>query len=196
MDRGRLCQVATPQALYEMPANVFVARFMGSPPMNLLIGRIAAEGDGLICHLADSVIDLPEGLVAARPALKAYVGRELIVGVRPDAFALRPPGEEGLAARVYLSELLGSESLVHVETDARAPHGDDGGGSLPPWDAAGDGVGRLSGRFAGDTRGRAPGDAVTLALDPARFELFDLDSGAALARVESHDRSGAVVPRP
>jgi multiple sugar transport system ATP-binding protein len=182
MDGGQLRQVATPERLYETPANLFVARFMGSPPINLLIGAIVADGERLACRLGETLVALPDTLVAARPGLRAYAGRELIVGVRPDAFALAAPGAgSGLPGKVDLVERLGSESLVHVEVEAAAPHGADGGGTLPAWDAAGDGRGRLSGRFPG-AHSAAQGDGVALALDAARLELFDRDSGDALER--------------
>jgi multiple sugar transport system ATP-binding protein len=182
MDRGRILQLATPERLYERPANVFVARFMGSPPINLLLGEIFSDGAGLACRLGEALVRLPEALATAWPGIGTYAGRELIVGVRPDAFELGAPGDAaGLPGRVYLVELLGSEWLVHAEVEARAPKGEDGGGGLPAWDAAGDGQGRLSGRFH-SAQQAATGDAVTLVLDPARLEFFDRDSGDALAR--------------
>jgi multiple sugar transport system ATP-binding protein len=182
MDGGRLSQVATPEELYEAPANVFVARFMGSPPIGLLLGAVSSDGGALACRVGDATVALPDSLAAARPRLREYEGRELIVGVRPDAFALEPPGErDGLRGRVYLTEMLGSESLVHVELEAAAPTGADGGGQLPAWDATGDGRARLSGRFPGGL-GAAAGDGVSVSLDPERLEFFDRDTGDALDR--------------
>jgi multiple sugar transport system ATP-binding protein len=182
MDRGRILQLATPERLYERPANVFVARFMGSPPINLLLGEIVSDGAGLACRLGETLVSLPEALVTAWPDIGAYAGRELIVGVRPDAFELGAPGAAAaLPGRVYLVELLGSEWLIHAEVEGRAPKGGDGGGGLPAWDAAGDGQGRLSGRFHSAQRA-VTGDSVTLILDPARLEFFDRDTGDALAR--------------
>jgi multiple sugar transport system ATP-binding protein len=195
MDRGRILQLATPERLYERPANVFVARFMGSPPINLLLGEIVSDGVGLTCHLGATPVKLPAALSAAWPGLNDYAGRELIVGVRPDAFALRPAGgDAGLPGRVHLVELLGSESLVHVDVEASAPKGDDGGGALPTWDAASDGRGRLSGRFS-TLQQAAPGDNVTLALDPARLEFFDRDSGDALVRAALPEGVASAAPR-
>jgi multiple sugar transport system ATP-binding protein len=162
MDSGRIRQCDSPRRLYEAPADVVVARFMGSPPMNLLEGRIEASGTGLACRLGDVSLKLPEGLAAARPSLSSYAGREVIVGVRPEGFALVPPGTpDGLAGVVHLSELLGAEALVHVELQATEA--------------------RVSGRFDGDVVA-APGDAVAIAVDPARLDFFDPASGLALDR--------------
>lgn len=182
MDRGRILQLDAPERLYERPANVFVARFMGSPPINLLLGQIVASGVGLACRMGETLVELPAGLATAWPGLSDYAGRQLIVGVRPDAFVLRAAGEaSGLPGQVQLVELLGSESLVHVDVEAAAPKGDDGGGALPAWDAAGDGSGSLSGRFTTVQRAAA-GDNVTLVVDPGRLEFFDRESGDALTR--------------
>jgi multiple sugar transport system ATP-binding protein len=195
MDRGRILQLDAPDRLYARPANVFVARFMGSPPINLLLGEIVASDAGLACRMGEALVELPANLVTAWPGLSGYVGRQLIVGVRPDAFALGPAGEStGLPGQVRLVELLGSESLVHVDVEAAAPTGDDGGGALPAWDAAGDGTGSLSGRFAIVHR-VAAGDNVTLVMDPARLEFFDFESGDALARASVPEGAANTVTR-
>jgi multiple sugar transport system ATP-binding protein len=183
MDRGALRQVAAPQRLYEEPADVFVARFMGSPPMSLLLGRLTVRDGRPACEIGATTLVL-DATTAARPDLRDHEGRELIVGVRPEAFSVVPDGSPGaLAGRIHLVEMLGSESLVHVEVAARAPGEGDGGGLL----AAGDAVGeaprsaRIAGRFPGRV-GHATGDAVGVSVDPARLELFDRATGRALRR--------------
>ena len=169
MDGGTLRQVDTPERLYEAPADVFVARFMGSPPMSLLLGRLAAGDGGVTCRLGEAAFELPDAVVAARPDLPDYVDRDVIVGVRSEGFSIVPAGSAGaLSGRVHLVEMLGSESLAHVEVAAPASEGGHDG--------------RLSGRFPGRL-GVSAGDAVGVAVDPARIELFDVDTGKALRRV-------------
>jgi multiple sugar transport system ATP-binding protein len=171
MDRGTLRQVDTPERLYEAPADVFVARFMGSPPMSLLLGRLAVTGGAVSCRLGEATVELPDSVVAARPDLHGYDDRDVIVGVRSEGFSIVPAGSAGaLPGRIHLVEMLGSESLAHVEVEAPAYEGGHDG--------------RLSGRFPGRL-GVAAGDAVGVEIDPARIELFDLETGKALRRVWS-----------
>jgi multiple sugar transport system ATP-binding protein len=169
MDGGTVRQVDTPERLYEAPADVFVARFMGSPPMSLLLGRLALGDGRATCRLGEATLELPEAVVAARPELHAYADHDVIVGVRSEGFSIVPAGSVGaLPGRVHLVEMLGSESLAHVEVAAPASEGGRDG--------------RLSGRFPGRL-GCSAGDAVSVAIDPARIELFDAETGTALRRV-------------
>ena len=170
MENGVVRQCDTPARLYAEPANTFVARFMGSPPMSLLRGRIRGGGERLACEIGAAELALPPEVERARPSLRALDGGEVVIGVRPDGFELAPAGAAGgLAGVVYLAELLGTESLVHVEVEAPGAEQLDGSGA------------RLTGRFAGAAV-TAPGEAVSVAIDPRRLEFFDLESGAALPR--------------
>jgi multiple sugar transport system ATP-binding protein len=161
MDGGVVRQCDTPRRLYDAPADAFVARFMGSPPMNVVPGRLRSDGDELICELAGASVVLPNALVESRPSLRAHGDRELLVGIRPDAFGLVAAGSDGaLDGVVHLTEMLGSEALVHVEID---------GGE------------RVTGRFDGRIAALA-GDRVGIAVDPARLDFFDANGGRALDR--------------
>jgi ABC-type sugar transport system ATPase subunit len=107
MDQGCTQQVDTPLAVYERPANTFVAGFIGTPPMNLLPAQYA---DGAV-HIADQRLPL-------RPAQCERLGRDacrLTVGMRPEAFAARTEAT-GFVARVDTAscEVLGSETLVRA----------------------------------------------------------------------------------
>jgi multiple sugar transport system ATP-binding protein len=180
MDDGRVLQCDSPQRLYDEPANAFVARFMGSPPMSLLLGALSADGDGFACTVGDTTLALPADLVRARPALAGYAGRELVVGVRPDGLRLdgaAAPG--GLSGTVYLAEMLGSEVLVHLEVAAARPS-EAVAGAVQTGVATGTGA-RIVGRFDRSVEAAA-GDRVRVVLDPARLDFFDPESGAALAR--------------
>jgi multiple sugar transport system ATP-binding protein len=115
MDRGRLLQVGTPLEIYRRPRNTFVATFIGSPPMNLLSGRL---------HLAESALILTDGqalsvadrVEALRQAFRE--GERVWLGVRPEHLALAEgPGPTHLSARVYAVEPLGVETLVTVQVD-------------------------------------------------------------------------------
>jgi ABC-type sugar transport system ATPase subunit len=98
---GALEQIATPEDLYDRPANRFVARFIGSPPMNVLEGQAAAP--------------------VAPPEVAERVAREaLAVGIRPQDVALRPPAGAAVAGTVSVVEPLGHASIVHVATGGDA----------------------------------------------------------------------------
>ena len=107
LDRGRIQQVASPRELYERPANVFVAGFIGNPPMNLFPTRVTRAGGGLRLAVGDQSLPL-----AARREVPLDV--PLTAGVRPEAVHVRAPGEPGLRAAVEHVEQLGHESLVHA----------------------------------------------------------------------------------
>src|SRR3954449_12596486 len=75
--RGLLQQFDAPQRLYEQPANLFVASFIGSPAMNVLEGSLERAGDGLLCQVGTTSLALPPELLNARPALASHVGRPI-----------------------------------------------------------------------------------------------------------------------
>jgi multiple sugar transport system ATP-binding protein len=107
MNEGRLQQVGPPQAVYAKPANLFVARFIGSPPMNTVTGRIVSNGAGPQVEICGGCIPLPGAL---GQAVSAKNLGEVIVGVRPEHLAL---GDDGpVAATVSVIEALGHETHV------------------------------------------------------------------------------------
>jgi len=126
LHEGRLQQVATPRVLYEEPVNVFVAGFVGSPPMNLFAARVATDANGRPALAAAGTL-----LALEAPLLESaakHEGATLTVGVRPESLVLAAPGADGsLPARVEHVELLGHETLVHlriaddIQWIARAP---------------------------------------------------------------------------
>jgi multiple sugar transport system ATP-binding protein len=122
---GELQQVDTPTNVYDNPANLFVAGFIGSPPMNLVEGTIEGrEGDGVTVRLGSLAV--PLGAEAARRrGLDSWVGRQVIVGVRPED--LRGAGDGAVAdgrerlslsATVARVEALGSSLLAYFRVDA------------------------------------------------------------------------------
>ena len=122
--KGALQQCDAPQVLYEHPVNLFVASFIGSPAMNLVQARIEQDGEKLACVIGTQRLELPGTLLTRLPAIRAYVGQTVALGVRPEHLqdaALaghRGEGASVLRGRVVTTELLGSEVLAHVEVDA------------------------------------------------------------------------------
>jgi sn-glycerol 3-phosphate transport system ATP-binding protein len=102
---GRSEQIGAPLEVYNKPATVFVAGFIGSPPMNLIPGRIAEGGKALAAE-GDVHVRLPE----ARGSLE---GRNVLLGVRPEHLETCEPGAALLNPNVDFIELLGSDSLVY-----------------------------------------------------------------------------------
>src|ERR671933_646442 len=82
--KGELQQVGSPKELYDEPINLFVAGFIGSPAMNMVSARLEREGDDLVARFGDNQLVLPAEMVAHRPALEDYVGRDVVLGVRPE----------------------------------------------------------------------------------------------------------------
>jgi multiple sugar transport system ATP-binding protein len=122
MRRGVLQQFDVPQRLYEQPANLFVASFIGSPAMNVLEGTLERAGDTLRCRVGTAVLPLPPEAESAQPELAPNVGKPIAVGIRPEAFDERGGGAgDGarLRGRVQAVEALGPEQLVHIEVDAK-----------------------------------------------------------------------------
>jgi len=151
MRDGKLAQVDSPQQLYEAPANMFVAGFIGSPAMNLL--RAHARGDGV--WLGDQRV----------PVRTSHRG-DVVLGVRPEALTPDPEGQ--LELPVVLSELLGSDVLLHLEAPtASALTADmlDAGEELEE-------SSRFVARVPPDFR-PAPGTRVRLRVDLDRVHLFD-----------------------
>jgi multiple sugar transport system ATP-binding protein len=106
LNGGQLQQLGTPMELYQWPANLFVAQFIGSPPMNLLPVQVSAPGQLL---LAGQRL-LLEGPLEALSA--AHVGESFTAGLRPEHLKLAPATNRNLAAEVSHVEALGNEQLV------------------------------------------------------------------------------------
>jgi sn-glycerol 3-phosphate transport system ATP-binding protein len=167
MSGGKLLQLGPPQEIYRRPANVFVAGFIGSPPMNLL----SASATGGRVHAGDLVLEVsgaPDG--------------ELVVGVRPEALRLMTGAteEQAMQVRVEVVELLGHETIVYGSIRGhRVATASTGAGipSLPPDRAIV--IARLDAR-----RQPAVGETITLGMSPEDVHLFDAKSGGAVAQPE------------
>ncbi|MCX7893929.1 MAG: sn-glycerol-3-phosphate ABC transporter ATP-binding protein UgpC [Burkholderiales bacterium] len=104
MNAGRVEQIGAPLELYDDPANLFVAGFIGSPAMNFLPGRVVANGAGL-------AVELGGGVRVAAPRVQAPLapGREVTVGVRPEHFAV---SAQGVPAEVIVVEPTGADTQI------------------------------------------------------------------------------------
>ena len=162
MDKGEVIQVGRPLEVYGKPANTFVARFLGNPPMNLMKAELGAVDGRVRCHVAGISIELAERSVAA-------VASGVILGVRPeDLYEMPVPTGLGpmaeIPVRVIAVEPLGAETLLVL--------------------ASADGSQEFIARVGRQTR-LNPGDGSTIALDTARIHLFD----AATSRAIPHGRA-------
>ena len=165
MNDGALQQLGVPQDVYDEPANVFVAAFIGSPPMNLLRGDVAG------------------GVVSAE---QFSFGRDgladgpVTVGVRPESFVVDGDGSAGprIDLRIEVVEPLGDEVLVHGTVDARAA---ESGAEEEDATLLADQSTRapVTVRLAPDVR-PTPGDTMPLTAEPGAIHLFDAGTGERL----------------
>jgi multiple sugar transport system ATP-binding protein len=187
--KGQLQQVAAPQELYDRPANLFVASFIGSPEMNLVEARLERVDGGLLCRLAGQALALPPELVRGRPGLEGYIGKTIGLGIRPEqledaALVGDVPLESRLRGKVVTTELLGSELLAHVEIDAAPVVTQEVREVLEDIDRSrvadleSEARARrtvVTGRFGIGSEAR-PGAEVEMRVDARRLHFFDLDS--------------------
>ena len=194
MQLGHLQQVDTPQALYDNPVNEFVAGFIGSPSINLLHAELQKEDGRLFVSFADYKLAVDDQLARNRSALNDYIGRTVMIGIRPEDFedaVLEPdtPADRRITATADLTEPLGSEVLVYFSVAATgiissavtadAAEGDadlyfgGGNGDAP------EGLTRIVARVSPRTR-IAIGSKIELTVDTARLYFFDPETRNAL----------------
>jgi multiple sugar transport system ATP-binding protein len=184
MSEGVLQQVDAPQRLYDLPENLFVAGFIGTPPMNLLEGSVSVNGD-VIVHIGGNELPIPDQALANYPRLREWSGRNVIVGLR--AGDLHPAqGEEGMpqiTASVEIVEALGGESMAYFKIDARQIEAESiaDADELASEDEASVVGSRpnLVASFPPHVQLRL-GDRVPIAVDARNLHFFDEESGAPL----------------
>ena len=152
MNQGRVVQIGEPLEVYRHPADTFVARFLGNPPMNLLPGELDQSGGAALVRFAGAAVN-----VQRRASLLSQGGRDVTVGIRPeDVYESPPQGASRpfvrLAARVVAVEPLGAETLLVLALEAS---GDE-----------------LVARVGRDTRLRS-GDRHEVSVDAAALHFFD-----------------------
>jgi multiple sugar transport system ATP-binding protein len=184
MRNGVLQQVAEPQRLYDSPANLFVAGFIGTPPMNLLEATVSVNG-GVTVSFGGVEFPVPDAALAAYQGLRGYGGRKVVAGVRSQY--LLPVSERPelptLNGRVDLVEALGGESIVYFHIDAttvrEGQHEDEE--EEQPVSEEGVVASRpnLVAQFPAHVMLRLK-DEIPVAVDVARMHFFDAESGDPL----------------
>jgi multiple sugar transport system ATP-binding protein len=184
MSKGILQQVDAPQRLYDRPENLFVAGFIGTPPMNLLEGHVSVNG-GVSIDLGGNTIPIPDQALASYPRLREWSGRDVIVGLR--AGDLHPAqGRDDLpqiTADVELVESLGGESMAYFKVRARQVKAETSAAEeeLENEDEASVVGSRpnLVASFPPHVQLRI-GESVQIAVDAKNLHFFDEASGAPL----------------
>ena len=157
MKDGIIQQVDTPQNLYDMPCNMFVAGFIGSPQMNFLDGTLIKKGDLYGIDLGGDVIPLPKEKTADGK-LDSYVGKKIKMGIRPEDIDDEPEfmakhTDCQLDAKVDVSEMMGAEIYLYLEYKGN----------------------KMTARVAPTSKARN-GDTVRVAFDPHKVHLFDIET--------------------
>ncbi len=152
MHAGVVQQFGTPAEVYDRPANLFVAGFIGSPPMNLLEGEIAAGTGGPAFVSRDMRLDVPH--LAGRLA----PGQRVVLGVRPQAAAISRELASTVRGRVWVVELLGSEKLIEIDLGDKR---------------------RFTVQVRADAVVGLD-EAIGVSLDPGSVHIFDAETGVAV----------------
>ena len=191
MRKGELQQVADPQTLYDLPVNLFVGGFIGSPSMNMIEATLEAHNGGYAARVGDRTVAIDAETLRRRPDLARYSGRPVVLGIRPEdledaALATDTPADQRLTGHTELTEALGSEIMVHFTIEARPALTEDvrelaqDVGDERAVSQAGDvESATLVGRFAPRSRVR-PGQAVEVAVDTRSLHFFDPDTGLGI----------------
>ena len=195
MRSGLLQQIDTPQVLYARPRNLFVAEFIGSPAMNLVLAELAAEDGRMWARVGDQRVRLSDTVSTRHPGLAQFGGRQVVLGVRPEdmedaSLAGRDSTDRRLSVVCDIREDMGSEVYVHFNVDAPpvttkevleahvvdAP--EDAETRVAAEQARGTGV-RFVARVdrATSAREREP---IELAVDVERLHFFDPETGLAV----------------
>jgi multiple sugar transport system ATP-binding protein len=194
MRKGELQQVADPQTLYDRPVNLFVGGFIGSPAMNMLDATLEQTNGTLTAVAGAQRIHLDDETLSARPGLRSYVGKRVVLGIRPEdledvALAGDAPADRRIRGTLELREALGSEIMAHFRVDAQAAETEDTrelaedthGGEGPATSIETDGAqgAMVVARFGARSRVRE-GDAIEAAVDTRALHFFDPDSGLGI----------------
>jgi multiple sugar transport system ATP-binding protein len=198
MRKGELQQVAPPQELYDHPVNLFVGGFIGSPAMNMVEAGLERADGGFAARLGSHRITLDEEILAARPGLRGYEGKKVILGIRPEdledaALVSDAPADRRLRGRVELREALGSEIMVHFTVDAPPALTEDVrelardvGDERAVQQEEGAGETTMVGRFGARSTVEKEEDAE-VAVDTRALHFFDPDSGIGIYDDQSRE---------
>ena len=164
MKDGLIQQVDTPQNLYDFPVNLFVAGFIGTPQMNFITAKLVEEGTDLFVTFGANKVKVPAEK-ANNPALKEYIGQEVIVGIRPESLYDDPAHVSSMPdsvidATVEVTELMGAEIYLYLSFDGQedATNGKN-----------------IIARVSSRSTSRA-GDKIQIAFEATRMHIFDKDT--------------------
>jgi multiple sugar transport system ATP-binding protein len=189
MRKGELQQVAPPQELYDRPVNLFVAGFIGSPAMNMIEAKLERANGDVAAVVGSQRFVLGDETIAARPGLREYEGRNVILGIRPEdledvALAPDTPADQRIKGEVQLREALGAEIMVHFTIDAQPALTDevrelqkDAGAEDAPT-MAGSGT-TMVGRFGARSRVTI-GEQAEVGVDTRALHFFDPETGLGI----------------
>ena len=181
--KGVLQQIDTPREIYLYPKNIFVAGFIGSPSMNFVYASVAKSGKNTKIKFGDDEINVTD----APEALADFEGKEIVVGIRPEAFedsvyANKKEFSEQVSIEVSLLEQLGSDTYVHfykdikpVQTKAIEEILADEGEDISVLGDETKFIARINPNSTVEE-----GQKINLALDPAKLHYFDPETGLAI----------------
>jgi multiple sugar transport system ATP-binding protein len=123
MRNGKVQQLASPHDVYSQPSNLFVAGFIGSPAMNMVLATISRRNGSMFVKFGPHEMRIPKELAASRPALNGYDGRKVVLGIRPEdmedaANVSLPDDGSSFPIVVQLAEAMGSDVYLHFMVDA------------------------------------------------------------------------------
>jgi multiple sugar transport system ATP-binding protein len=185
---GLLQQFDRPQQLYDSPANLFVAEFIGSPSMNLVEAGLERQNGSMVASFGEHRLALDGHALEQRPDLRSYDGRRVILGIRPEDLedaAFDSGSANRIAASVDIREDMGSEVFVHFaigappvrQADVAAAVGEEA------IEATAEQARRRGSVFVAriDRESRAgEGEPIQLAVDTRRLHFFDAESGRGI----------------
>jgi multiple sugar transport system ATP-binding protein len=180
LNQGVLQQIASPQEMYRNPANLFVAGFIGSPPMNLIDARFERGSDGSggpQVTFGSHRLGIPPQVTTDRPGLERYLGRDIVLGVRPEhlsdaALMDEPDAGSVIELPVRLREELGSDVQIHCGIGAIAHHADAAAPDVTS-------LATLVARMDPQTT-LAEGQNARVLVNTTKLHFFDPATGAAI----------------
>ena len=185
-----LQQVGAPTELFDHPANLFVAGFIGSPAMNLTYGHLEAQGDEVYAVLPNNRLKVDRRALDEHPGLENHMNEELVIGLRPSsleaAAVVGPDPSRTLQAQVEVTEMLGADTYIHFTVD-RAPVvtpdieellADTGRDASSLGDKT-----NFIARVSPDVR-VSHGDTVELVVDTAKAHFFDPSTGERIGAAQ------------
>jgi multiple sugar transport system ATP-binding protein len=152
---GDVQQIGAPSYLYNNPANLFVAGFIGSPQMNFMDAAVEEKGDDILLHVGENTLKAPED---KKEVLKPYTGKSVVLGIRPenisdDAEALAAHPDSVITTKIDVRELLGAEVFLYFDVDGK----------------------QTTARVSPKTKLQV-GDEAKFALDMEKIHLFDKET--------------------